>query len=98
MKNNTARKHAPQGRPPASKGEDRREHILDNALTLFATQGIAGTTVAQIAGASGVTPAMVHYYFHNREGLLDAVVRTVWLRLWPMYGAGLRTTSLRNRA
>lgn len=51
-----------------------REHILDNALTLFALQGIAGTTVAQIAKASGVTSAMIHYYFSNREGLLDALV------------------------
>lgn len=72
--NNTHPKHPSQGRPPASKGEDRREHILASALTLFAGQGIAGTTVAQIAKASGVTSAMVHYYFNNREGLLDSLV------------------------
>lgn len=72
--NSNTQKHISQGRPPASKGEDKREHILDNALTLFAGQGIAGTTVAQIAKASGVTSAMVHYYFTNREGLLDAIV------------------------
>lgn len=63
----------PQGRPPASESEGRRERILDNALSLFAEHGIAGTTVAQIGKASGVTPAMVHYYFDNREGLLDAI-------------------------
>ena len=72
----TTPNHTPgsQGRRPAGKGEDRREHILDNALTLFAGQGIAGTTVAQIAKASGVTSAMVHYYFSSREGLLDSLV------------------------
>ena len=59
------------GRPPASEG--RRERILDSALTLFAGQGIAGTTIAQIAKDSEVTSAMVHYYFGNREGLLDAI-------------------------
>lgn len=74
MKTNTNTRTAPQGRPPASKGEDRREHILDNALNLFAQQGIKGTTIAQIAQASGVTPAMVHYYFRNQEGLLDSLV------------------------
>jgi AcrR family transcriptional regulator len=72
--NNLQDKHNAQGRPPASKGEDRREHILNSALTLFAAQGIAGTTIAQIAKASGVTSAMVHYYFANREGLLDSLV------------------------
>ena len=63
----------PQGRPPASESEGRRERILDSALSLFAGHGIARTTIAQIAEASGVTSAMVHYYFGNREGLLDAI-------------------------
>ncbi len=71
--NNKIAKNIVKGRPPARKGEDKREHILDNALTLFASQGIDGTTVAQIAEASGVTSAMVHYYFNNRKGLLDAL-------------------------
>ena len=70
----TAKKYGPHGRPPAGKNGDKREHILDSALNLFAGQGIAGTTIAQVAKAAGVTPAMVHYYFTNREGLLDAIV------------------------
>ena len=61
------------GRPQAGKDKNRREHILNCALSLFASQGIAGTTIAQIAKAAGVTPAMVHYYFNNRAGLLDAL-------------------------
>lgn len=64
---------AKQGRPPASESEGRRERILDSALTLFAGHGIAGTTIAQIAKSSEVTSAMVHYYFGNRKGLLDAI-------------------------
>ena len=71
----TAKKYGPHGRPPAGKNGDKREHILDSALNLFAGQGIAGTTIAQVAKAAGVTPAMVHYYFTNREGLLDAMSR-----------------------
>ncbi|TKC79889.1 TetR/AcrR family transcriptional regulator [Trinickia terrae] len=51
-----------------------RDALLDTATRLFAERGIAATTVAQIAGAAGVTSAMVHYYFTNREQLLDAVV------------------------
>ncbi|WP_256258520.1 TetR/AcrR family transcriptional regulator, partial [Burkholderia ubonensis] len=53
---------------------DLRNHMLDVATSLFAERGIAATTVAQIAAAAGVTSAMVHYYFTNREQLLDAIV------------------------
>lgn len=71
--NKTNPPYSHQGRPPASESEGRRERILDSTLTLFAVHGIAGTTIAQIAKNSGVTSAMVHYYFGNREGLLDAI-------------------------
>jgi AcrR family transcriptional regulator len=63
-----------RGRRSAESIVDVREHLLDVATHLFAERGVAGTTVAQIASAVGVTSAMVHYYFTNREKLLDAVV------------------------
>lgn len=62
-----------RGRPRPIEGADARERLLDAAVTLFAEQGIAATTVARIAGRCGVTPAMVHYYFKSREQLIDAV-------------------------
>ncbi|MGV2293548.1 TetR/AcrR family transcriptional regulator [Trinickia sp. YCB016] len=64
----------PRGRRPSVEDFDVREHMLDTATRLFAERGIAATTVAQIAGEAGVTSAMVHYYFTNREQLLDAIV------------------------
>lgn len=51
-----------------------RGRLLDAAVRLFAEQGVAGTTVADIARPAGVTPAMVHYYFKTKDQLLDAVV------------------------
>ncbi len=63
----------PLGRRPAVEDFDVREHLLDTATRLFAERGIAATTVAQIASEAGVTSALVHYYFTNREKLLDAV-------------------------
>jgi len=61
------------GRPPQATAVDAREQLLDASLMLFAERGVAGTTIAGIAAKAGVTPAMVHYYFNNRERLLDAV-------------------------
>lgn len=64
----------PRGRRHADAEPDVRERLLACAIQCFAEQGIAATTMAQIAAAAGVTSAMVHYYFTNREKLLDAVV------------------------
>lgn len=54
--------------------KDTRERLLDAATALFAEHGISATTVAKIAARVGVTSAMVHYYFKNRDHLLDAIV------------------------
>jgi len=72
------------GRPRPVAGVDLRELLLDAALTLFGERGIAGTSLAEIAGKAGVTPAMVHYYFTNRNRLLDAIVKE---RLLPILAA-----------
>jgi AcrR family transcriptional regulator len=62
-----------RGRPVASD-QDSREKLLDTATLLFSSQGIAATTVAAVARQAGVTSAMVHYYFKNRDQLIEAVV------------------------
>lgn len=61
-------------KPGRPKSAASREQFLDVAVTLFARQGVAATTLAHIAKEVGVTSAMVHYHFANREQLLDAVV------------------------
>lgn len=63
------------GRPPRSRADSGtvRESFLDQAVVLFSRQGAASTSVATIAKAVQVTPAMAHYYFSSREKLLDAV-------------------------
>lgn len=70
IKNSTGR----PGRPAASLDRDARDLLLAASTDLFAEHGVAATTFAMIAKRAGLTPAMVHYYFINREQLLDAVV------------------------
>ncbi|WP_313369684.1 TetR/AcrR family transcriptional regulator [Achromobacter animicus] len=62
------------GRPPRPDNAAARANLLDLATQLFAAQGVAATTIANIAQRAGVTPAMLHYYFKSREQLIDAVV------------------------
>ena len=54
--------------------KDSRDALLDAAVNLIAERGVSGASSAAIASRAGVTPAMVHYHFRNRELLLDAVV------------------------
>src|SRR5690348_6233429 len=63
-----------QGRPLASAPGASRGALLDAAAELFGRQGIAATSMTQIAAQAGVTAAMVHYHFKGREALLDALV------------------------
>ncbi len=68
--------HTPDrpGRPLFNPARDARAQLLDAASALFAQQGIAATSLSSIAKRARLTPAMVHYYFDDREALLNAVV------------------------
>jgi AcrR family transcriptional regulator len=47
--------------------------IRDEALRLFAASGPDAVTVRQIAGAAGVSPALVVHHFGSKDGLRQAV-------------------------
>jgi TetR/AcrR family transcriptional regulator len=62
---------------PKTNDPEARANILAAAEELFAAQGFAGTSVRDIAQQAGVTGAMVHYYFDNKEGLYRATIENV---------------------
>jgi AcrR family transcriptional regulator len=65
------------GRPASVQGEEleARATLVQKSAELFAEQGFDGTSLRQVAEAADVTPAMVAYYFKDKAGLLEAVVR-----------------------
>ena len=73
MKRAKKTRQAP-GRPVASPNRDTRAMLLSAATELFGERGVAATTFANIAERAGLTPAMLHYHFKDRDQLLDAVV------------------------
>ena len=52
---------------------DRREAILEAALTLFARYGYAQTSVRRIAQTAGVSQGLMYNYFDGKAGLLRAL-------------------------
>ena len=54
--------------------ECTRNMILEAAETEFARAGLAGARTENIAEMSGVTRAMIHYYYDSKEKLYQAVL------------------------
>lgn len=68
------------GRPTAADTV-QREQLLSIATDLFAQQGIQATRLRAIAERAGVTPALLNYYFGNKERLVEAMVEERFLPL-----------------
>lgn len=51
----------------------QREQILRAAATLFARRGYAGTSMNDVAEASGVSKPALYHYVRDKEGLLAAI-------------------------
>ncbi len=53
---------------------DKRVHIINTAIKLFATKGFEGTSIRDLAAAADVNVAMVNYYFGSKEKLFESMV------------------------
>ena len=58
--------------PPAAA------HLLDAAQRVLLTKGFRGLTLRAIAQESGENSAMVQYYFGNKDGLVKAMIDSVF--------------------
>jgi len=47
----------------------RREQLIDAALVVFASKGVDGASVKDIAAAAHVTPGLLYHYFDGKEAL-----------------------------
>lgn len=55
-------------------GDERRNQILQIAISLFSQKGFKGTTTKEIAQAAGVSEAMVFRHFANKHELYSAML------------------------
>lgn len=54
--------------------EERRRHIMEAALPIFAQKGFKGTTNRDVAEAAGIAPGLIYWYFKNKEDLFTAIL------------------------
>lgn len=68
-----------RGRPAQdAKLPDVRAALLAAARSLFARRGFHEVSTREIARAAKVNPAMIHYYFDDKEGLYRAMLETAF--------------------
>src|SRR4029453_5507711 len=62
--------------PPVSKPnvvkEARQRQLIDATISTIGRVGYAGTTLNHVAGAAGLSPGIVNFYFKSKDQLLGA--------------------------
>ncbi len=59
----------------------RRRALIDAAIAAIGDRGALDVTVSEIAGRAGVSTALAHHYFGNKERLLEATMRALLTEL-----------------
>ncbi|MDY5220938.1 MAG: helix-turn-helix domain-containing protein [Eubacteriales bacterium] len=52
-----------------------KEKILETALTLFAREGFAGTSMADIAGELGITKGALYRHYAGKRDIFESILR-----------------------
>jgi AcrR family transcriptional regulator len=54
---------------------DKKTHIMEAAIELFAEKGFEGTSIRDLATKADVNVAMINYYFGSKEKLFESMVK-----------------------
>jgi AcrR family transcriptional regulator len=65
---------SPRRRGPYAKTAARRQQIVDEAYSLFATRGYHASSLRDVAAASGMSQSNLLHHFGSKEELLLAVL------------------------
>lgn len=67
--------------PPRPKKTERRQQLIDAAMTAFGAKGYHGTQVADIIKEAGVARGTFYLYFDSKRDIFDAVVQSIYRRV-----------------
>lgn len=76
-----------RGRPvSAAATAARHERLCQAAIAVALRDGIAGLTTRAVAEEAGMSPAMLHYQFESKDGLLLAVLESIHADVYQQLG------------
>jgi TetR/AcrR family transcriptional regulator, regulator of biofilm formation and stress response len=78
---------APAARSPRRYDPERKSRIVDAAIEVIASQGVAGTTMRRIATAADVPLGSLTYHFSGLDDLLAQAFERHAMRMSPLYEA-----------
>jgi betaine-aldehyde dehydrogenase len=61
--------------------DSRRTQLIEATIDTMSQVGFAATTLALIGQRAGISPGLVAHYFNDKDGLLEATLRTLAARL-----------------
>lgn len=61
--------------------EERRARLIEAAIGLAESKGVAAVTTRDVASAAGVSLGVVHYCFENKDALMTELVKALSTRL-----------------
>jgi TetR/AcrR family transcriptional regulator, transcriptional repressor for nem operon len=65
----------------------RRECLVTAALELVYRQGVAQTSLAEVAEAAGAPVGLIYYYFKTKDALIEAVIEAHAAELQAMFAS-----------
>src|SRR5437763_15582504 len=65
---------------PRMAAADRRQHLVETAISLFTEGSYHGTTTAEIARATGVSVPILYRHFASKRDLYLAALEHVWAK------------------
>lgn len=71
-------RHRTEGVIPTAENEktvDKRERILDEAVSLFYEKGYDNTSIRTLAEATGLSVAGIYYFFQDKEEILFELLK-----------------------
>ena len=61
---------------------EKQSVIFDAALRIFRLKGFHKARIADIAAEAGISYGLVYHYYHNKEGLFNAILNLWWEELF----------------
>lgn len=59
------------------EAKERRNEILDHAISLFVTKGYDNTSVEDIVREVGIAKGTLYYHFKSKEDILDGIINRI---------------------
>ena len=72
----TSDRHAPH-RQLTDQGRERKQQLIDAAMSLFADRGYSATRILDICDRAGVAKGLFYWYFPTKLDLFTELVRTM---------------------